>query len=129
LLRGETRSGGRWVELVHDRLIPPIRDANAQWRRRHPLVIAADLWHADRRPSLLLSAQALVDAQAELARHPERYSDVERHFVAASAEAEAAQLKQQRQIEEEKRRQKAARDRIIALGAAAGRDPDVSCCW
>jgi WD40 repeat protein len=118
LLRGETRSGGRWVELVHDRLIAPIRDANAQWRRRHPLVIAADLWHADRRPSLLLSAQALVDAQAELARYPERYSDVERHFVATSADAEAAQLKQQ-QIEEEKRRQKAARDRIIALGAAA----------
>jgi WD40 repeat protein len=117
LLRGETRSGGRWVELVHDRLIPPIRDANTQWRRRHPLVIAADLWNADRRPSLLLSAQALVDAQAQLARHPERYSDVERQFVAASAEAEATQL-QQRQIEEAKRKQKAARDRIVALGAA-----------
>ncbi|HHW86568.1 MAG TPA: hypothetical protein GX400_10200 [Chloroflexi bacterium] len=117
LLRGETRSGGRWVELVHDRLIAPIRDANAQWRRRHPLVIAADLWHADRRPSLLLSGQALVDAQAELARYPTRYSEIERRFVAAGAEAEAALLRQQ-QLDEEKRRQKAARDRIVALAAA-----------
>ena len=117
LLRGETRGGGRWVELVHDRLIAPIREANAQWRRRHPLVIAADLWHADRRPSLLLSGQALVDAQTELARFPTRYSEIERRFVAASAEAEAALLRQQ-QIDEEKRRQKAARDRIVALAAA-----------
>ncbi len=117
LLRGETRSGGRWVELVHDRLIAPIRDANAQWRRRHPLVIAADLWYADRRPSLLMSGQALVDAQAELTRHPTLYSEIERHFVAASAEAEATLLKQQ-QMEEEKRKQQAARNRIVALAAA-----------
>lgn len=117
LLRGETRGGGRWVELVHDRLIAPIREANAQWRRRHPLVIAADLWHADRRPSLLLSGQALVDAQIEIARYPTRYSEIERDFVTASAEAEAALLRQQ-QLDEEKRRQKAARDRIVALAAA-----------
>ena len=63
LLRGETRSGGRWVELVHDRLVAPIRDANEQWRRRYPLVIAADVWNSERRAALLLTGQALADAQ------------------------------------------------------------------
>jgi hypothetical protein len=31
LLRGESRAGGRWYELVHDRFIDPILQANRQW--------------------------------------------------------------------------------------------------
>ena len=34
LLRGEVRAGARWYELTHDRLIGPIREANAS--RRQP---------------------------------------------------------------------------------------------
>jgi hypothetical protein len=34
LLRGEVRAGAHWYELTHDRLITPIRDANAS--RRQP---------------------------------------------------------------------------------------------
>ena len=89
LLRGESRSGGRWVELVHDRLVAPIREANEQWRRRHPLVIAADVWNSERRPALLLTGQALADARQELARNPAHYGPIERQLAASSAEAEA----------------------------------------
>ena len=41
LLRGESRAGGRWYELVHDRFIDPILHANLQWtqsRQRKLLV-------------------------------------------------------------------------------------------
>ncbi|MFC1718508.1 hypothetical protein ACFL6S_32935, partial [Candidatus Poribacteria bacterium] len=31
IVRAETRAGGRWYELTHDRLIEPIRKANESW--------------------------------------------------------------------------------------------------
>ena len=34
ILKLERRSGSRWVELSHDRLITPIKLSNAQWRER-----------------------------------------------------------------------------------------------
>jgi len=117
LLRGETRSGGRWVELVHDRLIDPILEANEQWRRQHPLVVAADLWNGERSPALLLNGEALAEAQAQLRDNPARYGVVERHFVEASADAETKRQQQQR-LEEEKRKKEASRARVIALGAS-----------
>jgi len=116
LLRGETRGGGRWVELVHDRLIDPILEANEQWRRRHPLIVAADLWNVERSPALLLNGEALVEAQAQLHDNPARYGAVERHFVDASADAEAKRQQQQR-LEEEKRKKEANRARVLALSA------------
>ena len=43
LLRGEVRAGARWYELTHDRLIGPIREANASKRQpsRHGRVPVA----------------------------------------------------------------------------------------
>jgi len=32
LIRKEERSGARWYELTHDRLIKPIKDSNTKWR-------------------------------------------------------------------------------------------------
>jgi len=98
-------------------MVAPILEANRQWRRRHPLVIAADLWNADRNATLLINGQALLDAQADLTRNPQRYGAVERHFVAASAEAETKRLEEQ-QIEQARQKQQAARARVVALGAA-----------
>lgn len=116
LLRGETRGGGRWVELVHDRLVEPILEANEAWRRRYPLVMAAELWNVERSPSLLLTGQALADAQVELAEYPTRYGPIERQFVASSAEAEARR-QAEAAAEEKLRKQEAARNRVIAVGA------------
>ena len=117
LLRGETRGGGRWIELVHDRLVEPILDANEAWRRTLPLVMAADLWNLNRSASLLLTGDALAEAQAELAAHPTRYGPVERLFVETSAEVEATR-RAAAEAEEKRRRQEAARDRIITIGAS-----------
>ncbi|MCS6825729.1 MAG: AAA family ATPase [Caldilinea sp.] len=117
LVRGETRGGGRWVELVHDRLVEPILEANEAWRRNDPLILAADLWRSERSATLLLGGALLAEAQASLERNPRRYGALEREFVAASAEAEAKRLEQER-LEQEKRRKEAARARVIAIAAA-----------
>src|SRR5690606_37770067 len=34
LVRSETRAGSRWVELVHDTFIAPVRQANDAWLQR-----------------------------------------------------------------------------------------------
>lgn len=116
LLRGETRGGGRWVELIHDRLIGPIREANERWRQAHSLVIAADLWNVDRSPSRLLHSAALAEAEQALAATPHLYGPLEHSLVASSAAAEAERLAAL-QAREAAQQQEAKRDRLIAIGA------------
>ncbi len=123
LLRAETRTGGRWVELVHDRLVRPIQTANQQWRSQQPLIMAAEMWATTRDPAQLLAGAQLAEAQAQLAANPNRFGPQEREFVAQSAEAEADRLAalaaeaEQRRIEEQQRKEEAARNRTVAIGA------------
>ncbi len=35
IIRGEWRAGGHWYELIHDRFIDPIENANEAWGSRH----------------------------------------------------------------------------------------------
>lgn len=45
LVRAELRAGGTWYELVHDRFVEPILQANrAWWERQTPLLRAARTW-------------------------------------------------------------------------------------
>ena len=123
LLRAETRTGGRWIELVHDRLVRPIQAANQQWRKQQPLILAAEMWIATRDATQLLSSAQLTEAQAQLAANPNRFGPQEYEFVARSAEAEAERRTaleaeaEQRRIEEQQRREEAARNRTVAIGA------------
>lgn len=123
LLRAETRTGGRWIELVHDRLVRPIQTANQQWRSQQPLIMAAEMWATTRDPAQLLAGAQLAEAQAQLAANPTRFGPQEREFVAQSAEAEAERLAaleaetEQRRIEEQQRKEEAARNRTVAIGA------------
>ncbi len=91
LLRTELRAGGAWIELVHDRFIEPIRDANQAWleKNRNPLTLAAQAWRqANLDPSQLYTGSQLAAAIAELQAHPVNYGDAERAFVEASREAQ-----------------------------------------
>ncbi len=53
LIRAESRAGGTWYELVHDRFVDPILEANQAWhtnrQRRNPLAQPAQLWWAEQR--------------------------------------------------------------------------------
>lgn len=95
LIRAENRAGGRWYELVHDRLVQPIIDANARWLRRNPLVRKAQDWKADGEPQrLLLSEHELVDAL----RDPEhkKLGRVVTKFLKASEERTESILRLQK---------------------------------
>jgi len=123
LLRAETRTGGRWIELVHDRLVRPIQAANQQWRNQQPLIMAAEVWMATRDPAQLLSGMQLAEAQAQLAANPSRFGPQEHEFVAQSTEAEAERRAafeaeaEQRRVEEQQRKEEAVRNRTVAIGA------------
>jgi Tol biopolymer transport system component len=46
LLRSERRAGAVWYELVHDRFVDPILQANTNWQEEQPPIVrAAFAWH------------------------------------------------------------------------------------
>jgi hypothetical protein len=68
LVRSEARAGDTWIELVHDRLLEPVRTSNAAWSEGHlsAFQTQAALWEkSGRKPSLLLKDKALAAAEAE----------------------------------------------------------------
>lgn len=86
LIRGEPRAGGKWYELVHDRLIEPIQESNSAWFTAHqsPITQAAHDWLADgRNPAKLYSGSLLAEARAQLQKEPEFFSELEEEFIAA----------------------------------------------
>jgi WD40 repeat protein/tetratricopeptide (TPR) repeat protein len=44
IVRAESRAGGTWYELVHDRLINPILTSNQEWLKQHPLIRDVYFW-------------------------------------------------------------------------------------
>lgn len=100
LLRAEQRAGGYWIELVHDRLVDPIRTSNALWFPAHlsPLQRQAALWHEQGHTSgLLLRDAALIEAKQWAQSYAEGLEPHEEAFLAACNEAQATTLRAQRQ--------------------------------
>lgn len=65
LLRSEVRTGGTWYELVHDRFVDPILQANQEWRLQQPLIQMAQTWEkSGKSPDALLEGQPLKQALA-----------------------------------------------------------------
>jgi WD40 repeat protein len=109
LLRAEIRAGGDWYELVHDRFIEPILQANRTWwQQQSPLIQAAQTWaDSGKDKSKLYLGQQLKDAQASLGQsEPE---PLVAEFLAAS-EAE-------NQVLEERAKTQARINKILRWGA------------
>jgi len=89
LLRIETDEGGQIVELVHDRLIAPIRADNVAWRSENLSVMqrAAALWADAGRPrEMLLYGDNLDRGIAQDQANPGSLNIIERAFLKASIE-------------------------------------------
>jgi len=115
LLHTEVRAGGAWVELVHDRFVEPIQRSNAVWFPAHlsALQRQADLWQSQGRlDGLLLSGQALVEAEQWAAPRMERLQPHEREFLAACQAARAL-------AERERRQSRRIRSLAVATSAVA----------
>lgn len=104
LLRSEVRTGGTWYELIHDRLINPIMQANQKWRLDQPLIQLAHGWiESGRSESKLLEGQPLWDALATnwQGLGPEVEEFLRAGQTAQEAREEALQLEQARQREQQ----------------------------
>lgn len=87
LIRAESRAGGTWYELVHDRFIDPILQANWEWQQNHPLIIAARDWQkTDWDESKLYQGEPLAVAFT----HPDAKIGLVKEFLAESRKAETA---------------------------------------
>jgi WD40 repeat protein len=112
LIRTELRAGGAWVELVHDRFVEPIRERNAAWFAQNLSVLQrqASLWEEQGRSAgLLLSGEALAEAEAWANARAAELDEVEREFL--------EQCRQARHAAERDRRQ-TRRIRALAMAAA-----------
>ena len=90
LIRAEMRAGGRWYELIHDRLMDPILEANRTWEaaRQTPQRLAARQWQASGEEGLLYRGTALQEALVWAAAHPADVEPEEQAFLEASQKAE-----------------------------------------
>lgn len=103
LLRAEIRAGGAWYELIHDRFVEPILQANIAWQlRQSPLTRAAQAWDQAGRPKdKLYMGQQLQDALARVKQ--EKPEPLVEAFLAASVEANRAVEAETRRAAEEER--------------------------
>jgi hypothetical protein len=91
LIREETRRGGTWYELAHDRLVAPIRESNERFYRENASGVEtqAAVWDRNgRRAELLLQDDRAIDEAEQWGReHPDRVTERVNAFLNASRRA------------------------------------------
>jgi WD40 repeat protein len=110
LIRAEARAGGRWYELVHDRFVEPILEANQAWLQKNPLIQAAQSWQeANRIEDGLYRGRQLAEALADL---PDRQAlgPLVAEFLDASEKAEKVRQEQEAQRQRELQQAQALAD-------------------
>lgn len=114
ILREVVRPGGGvWYELVHDRFIQPIREANRKWFQNQPLLQLAEQWAAGgHNESLLLTGDQLDEFSTT---KWEALGPVVAEFMAESGKGRQARERRQRVLQWAA----AAVVFVVLLGAAA----------
>ncbi len=90
LVRVELRSGGQWVELVHDRLVGPIEESNAAWSLAHQSTLQrrASIWDQNGRvESLVLQGTELQTMMDEFPEMPKGWAQYEQDYYRACVAA------------------------------------------
>jgi hypothetical protein len=128
VVRTESRAGGSWYELVHDRFVEPILQANQAWRLRQPLLQMAQEWVlAGKSERKLLTGPTLVEA---LASNWRGLGPLVAEFLSACQTSQQAQeaaaqadkeLQRQRELEQARALAEAERHRAEAQAKAARR--------
>lgn len=100
LIRADVRAGGRWYELVHDRLVDPILLSNQEWdtARQTPLRTAARQWSETHNSKLLYHDQALEEALAWAAANPDDVESYEQEFLETARRAEKGRTRLQEKL-------------------------------
>ncbi|MCQ3976679.1 MAG: hypothetical protein DPW09_24880 [Anaerolineae bacterium] len=124
VLRTESRAGGIWYELVHDRFIEPILQSNREWRVRQPLVIQmAEAWAAaGEDPAKLLEGQLLREVINSNRPELGKLGFVKKFIEASQAAQQARESAQQAQkLQQAEALAEAQRQRAEAQAKAAKR--------
>jgi hypothetical protein len=90
IVRSEVRSGGRWYELSHDRLIAPILASNEAWDAANVTLLQkrALEWSRLRRDEELLQRLELLEIESQIAGAPsEPLTELENEFLTRSRQA------------------------------------------
>ena len=98
LIRAESRAGGVWYELVHDRFVQPILQANRAWEvaQGNPLTAVTRLYiESGRDPQRLLRGKQLEDAQTYVHHHPRNLRADEQEFLKASESRQIDEMRQE----------------------------------
>ena len=117
LVRGEKRRGATWFELSHDRLINPVRQNNINWSLTHLSLLQrqATLWEQQNRSdTLLLRTDALEEAEAWTATHPNDLDETDREFLKACIEQRTREQAAQEAAERERRLKLEAAEKLAA---------------
>jgi hypothetical protein len=124
VLRTESRAGGIWYELVHDRFIEPILQSNRDWRAHQPLVVQmAEAWAAaGEDPAKLLEGQLLREVINSNRPELGKLGFVKKFIEASQAAQQAKESAQQAQkLQQAEALAEAQRQRAEAQAKAAGR--------
>ena len=122
ILRSVERQEGIWYELVHDRLVGPIKSANRHWRLDQPLLGLAQQWEDDNHsPESLLDGRSL---DRLLETNWEGLGSLVVAFVEASIEVRRQEEKQEAAAQEADRQQKLDQQRALAVAEKARADAE-----
>lgn len=120
LIRSESRAGGTWYELSHDRFVDPIQRSNQRWDleqlQRNPLLRRAHEWVASHRDPAQRGATLLLsddELNALDLSHKALGPDVEAYVEASQ------QASKDRQLVTSKKRERAERRRKNILAVFA----------
>lgn len=98
ILREVVRPGGGvWYELVHDRFIQPIREANRKWFQNQPLLQLAEQWAAAGHSEALLLTGSQLDEFSNTKW--EALGPVVAEFMAASGQGQEARERRRRVLQ------------------------------
>ena len=90
IIRVESRSGSKWIELSHDRLIDPILNSNRKWReallKESPLADTAARWVIEKDPDFLFRGKQLEEAEKWAEEKREWLSEEQSEFLERSKE-------------------------------------------
>jgi WD40 repeat protein len=112
IVRADLRAGGTWFELVHDRFVDPILQANQAWRlAQDPLIRTAEEWdRSGRGAALLIQGAQLEEALARI--DPAQAEPIVGDFLVASQDAQNQRdlaLARERAAADERRAEEEAR--------------------
>jgi WD40 repeat protein len=101
VLRLEKRAGRDWIELPHDRLVGPVREANCAWASVNlkAFQVRAKQWHAAEGAYtrlLLLTEAELKEANAYARDKPRNVTEKELEFLKASEDEVSRVAKERR---------------------------------